>query len=66
MGIIWNDTHRLACAAMSLFKKRDRRNIRKKAVELEDEKDDDTAAIKDEEKVGGKANGQTRLPAGKK
>ena len=56
----------LASAAMSLFKKRDRRNIRKKAVELEDERDDnDTAAIEGEEKVGWEANGQTR-PAGKK
>ena len=66
MGIIWNDTHpRAVQLAMSLFKKRDRRNIRKKAVELEDERDDDTAAIEGEENVGGEANGQTR-PAGKK
>ena len=54
------------CAVMSLFKKRDRRNIRKKAVELEDDKDDDTAAIEGEEEVGGEANGQTRPLAGKK
>ena len=50
---------------MSLFKKRERRNIRKKAVALEDEHDETTETTGVGEKTGGEANGQTK-PAGKK
>ena len=51
---------------MSLFKKRDRRNIRKKVVALEDEHGDGSATTDGGDEAGGEANGQTKPLAGKK